>query len=203
MELNTKVTPDVIRNLVPISVAVNTMTEIQAQAAYVALGNGVNRADGRTVRFVHGIFGKLVSHKGVDIKQLVPYIKQIFDGALYVYSTNEQNRPGHKPHTNFKNYHNYLGKIILGGNLYYVRFTIQEVRAKPKTLRNGFIPNELHSIFVSHTLLYEKTTDTPVNSQTINRATTEPIGGPPETGHAHFHDAKLQQFLEAASFYHK
>jgi hypothetical protein len=203
MELNTKVTPDMIRDLIPVRVGTDVLTADQAYAIYQALPNGENRLDGSIVRFVHTSFGKLIRHKGFDVIQIIPLLKTIFDQSILIYSEKEDVRAGHKVHTNFDRYLNYLAKIRDGEVVYYVRLTVQKLRARPKTLRNGFIPCELHSIFVSRTQLYKKTTDTPVNSQLIIRATTEPIGGPPETGHAHFHDAKLQQFLEAASFYHK
>jgi hypothetical protein len=202
MELNANVTPELIKNLISVTVEANELTADQVREVYKALPNGKNMLDGRIIRFVNTSFGKLIRHKGFDVKQVIPCLKQVFDNALYIYSSNEQHRPNHKPHPNFKQYHNYLAKIQLVNATYYVRLTIQELDAKPRTIRNGFIPSELHSIFVSNVQLYEKNHQYSCNlpdDWTTNGA----FGGFSETGHAHFHDAKLQQFLEAASFYHK
>ena len=57
----------------------------------------------------------------------------------------EVTKAGHKEHTNFNGYHHYVGKVELGGNEYYVRFTLQEINTK----RKDIIPNQLHSTFVS------------------------------------------------------
>ncbi len=129
-----------------------------AKAAYAALENGVNEHDGREVRFVKSTLGKILRHRGYDTARLVPHLKVVFDAALpmgFEAERETQNRADgtpHKAHRNFVGYHNYLGKITDGGKHYYVRFTVQEL----KTRSQDFLPNEVHSTFVSDVSLYDE-----------------------------------------------
>ncbi|MDR0413401.1 MAG: hypothetical protein LBH61_06350, partial [Dysgonamonadaceae bacterium] len=179
-----------IEDMAATEIKPHSLTGGQLFEVYKSLANGKNKFDNREVRFVNNTFGKIIRHRGVDSRQLIPLLKDVFDNSVPLYSEAEQVKEGHKKHTNFKGYSHYLGKITLNKKEYYVRFTVQELDAKPKTLRDGFVPDEMHSTFISDVDIYEKPIDTPVNSQIISRATTEPVNGLP--------DAKLQQFFENA-----
>ena len=164
----------------------------EAKVAYKQLNESKNKIDGRNVRFVNSAFGKIIHHRGFDTRRIVPQLVLIFENSIPIYSEAEIARDGHKKHTNFKGYHNYLGRVAFDNKEYYVRITLQELNAKDRTLRNGFNPNELHSTFISDIELYEieNPTNTSVLSQIINRATTKPI--------SRISDTKLQQFFEEA-----
>ena len=118
----------------------------------------MNEHDGREVRFVQSTLGKILRHRGYDTARLVPHLKEVFDAALpmgFEAEREAQNRADgtpHKAHRNFVGYHNYLGKITDGGKHYYVRFTVQEL----KTRSQDFLPNEVHSTFVSDVSLYDE-----------------------------------------------
>lgn len=129
-----------------------------AKVAYSALENGMNALDGREVRFVNSTLGKILRHRGYDTSRLVPHLKEVFDAAIPIGFEAERAMPArgdgtpHKEHRNFVGYHNYLGKIADGGRTYFVRFTVQELRTRSKS----FVPNELHSTFVSDVDLYSE-----------------------------------------------
>ena len=178
-----------IENEKPISVTPNNFSENQIKEIYQSLGEGENKFDNRKVRFVNETLGKLLRHKGSDSKQIIPQLKQIFNNSVPIISESEIEKEGHKSHPNFKGYHQYLGKIIIDGKENYVRFTIQEKRAKPETLKKGFNPNEVHSTFISDVEIYNADS-IPVNTGITSPATYEaPIS---------ITDTKLQQFFESA-----
>jgi hypothetical protein len=201
---------DQIDNLVPIIIETNVLTENQALKAYLALHNEKNKQDGRIIRFVKNTFGKIVRHKGVDTKQIIPLLDKLFADSVPLYSEYPTPMTGHKEHSNFEMYHNYLNKINLNGKDYFVRLTVQQLKTRTK----NFIPNELHNTFISeiqsvnpvsrpdpqHRLQAEqKLTDritnasgSPVNSQDINRATDKRNS---------IADAKLLTFLQSARKY--
>lgn len=177
---------DLIENNKPTPINPNNYSVKQIEEIYHSLDNGVNKYDNKNVRFVNSTLGKLLRHKGFDTKQIIPQLKQIFDNAVPILSETEQAKEGHKQHTNFKGYHHYLGKIKVDGKEMYVRFTVQELNAKAKTLKDGFIPNELHSTFVSDIEIYN------ANSAVIS-------GKSPATNTGDgVIDTKLQHFFEKA-----
>lgn len=177
---------DLIENNKPTSINPNNYSVKQIEEIYQSLDNGVNIYDNKNVRFVNSTLGKLLRHKGFDTKQIIPQLKQIFDNAVPILSETEQAKEGHKQHTNFKGYHHYLGKIKVDGREMYIRFTVQELNAKAKTLKDGFIPNELHSTFVSDIEIYN------ANPAVIS-------GKSPATNTSDgVTDTKLQQFFEKA-----
>ncbi len=159
----------------------------QAKEAYQALGRGKNRLDGREVRFVNSTLGKILRHKGFDVSTLIPQLKEVFESSVPIYSEAEKVRAGHKAHPNFRGYHNYLGKIAANGREYLVRFTVQEKKAKTETIKKGFVPNEMHSVFVTDVEIYSAI---PAVHTKNGLATV--------AGESAIHDSKLQQFFEKA-----
>jgi hypothetical protein len=67
-------------------------------------------------------------------------------------SSLEQRREGHKSHPEIAAYHQYANKFTHNGKVYFVRFTVQQMKVKPG--RVG--PNFAHSSFVSDVELYEQ-----------------------------------------------
>ena len=146
-----------IESLSPVVVA-DLADGFDVKAAYAALEDGRNVYDGRRVRFVNSTLGKILRHRGYDTARVVPHLKEVFDAAVpigFEVEREMQNRKDgrpHKTHRNFVGYHGYLGKIADGGKSYFVRFTVQELKTRSKT----FVPNEVHSTFVSDVELYNE-----------------------------------------------
>lgn len=175
---------NLIGKITPVSLdGERAMSQKEAEAVVGELPVGENKYDGRKVNWVKSSIGKILRHKGFDASLLVPRLKDVFDNSVHILSEDEIQREGHKSHANFKGYHHYAGKISLAGKEYYVRFTIQEVN----THKKDFVPNQLHSAFVSDVEIYSA--DTRVNTgntpATANVSTTNV-------------DAKLAKFFEEA-----
>ncbi len=157
-------------------------TDADIHSIYGKLENGKNELDGKEVRFVNSTLGKILRHKGFNTALIIPQLKEIFDKSIplgFQEERRQEPRPDgskHKEHSNFVGYHNYLGKISLADKgktqEYYVRFTVQELHTRKK----DFVPNELHSTYVSDVEIINADLNAPVNSQIINRATDEQIG---------------------------
>lgn len=160
------------------------LTKKQAEAVVMKLEKGENKYDGRKTTWVISSIGKIIGHKGFDNSLLIPKLKEVYDNSIYLMSEPEIRKDGHKEHNNFVGYHHYVGKITFDGTEYYVRLTLQEV----KTRKKDFIPNQLHSTFVSDIEIYS----------TNNRVNT---GNTPATANvdAKYVDAKLEQFFENAN----
>lgn len=168
----------------------NDYTIEQIEQIYKELENGINKYDNRNVRFVNSILGKILRHKGVDTKQIIPQLKNIFDNSVPILSETEQVQEGHKQHPNLKGYHHYLGKINIDGKEYYVRFTVQEGKINPsKKKADGFTPNELHSTFITDVAIYENTTNSPIKPPSTYSTMGTNSG---------ISDTKLQEFFEKA-----
>lgn len=176
---------DLIENENPISVKSNNFSETQIKEIYQSLGEGENKFDNRKVRFVNATLGKILNHKGFDTKQIIPQLKQIFDNSVPIISEAEIEREGHKKHPNFKGYHQYIGKTNINGKEMYVRFTVQEV----KTRNKNYIPNELHSTFISDIEIY--------NANDSGLPTPRLLTGRLASTNSVI-DTKLQQFFEKA-----
>lgn len=132
---------------------------------------GENKHDGRKVSWVKSSIGKVLRHKGFDALLLVPRLKDVFDGSVRILSEDEMPKEGHKAHPNFKGYHHYVGKVGLGGKEYYVRFTIQEVN----TRKSDFVPNQLHSAFVSDVEIYSADARVNTGNTRQPRTSTEAV----------------------------
>jgi hypothetical protein len=180
-----------IDNLAPTIIKPHNLTAEQLYQAYQQIGTAKNNNDGRDVRFVNASYGKIMRHKGaIDIRTIVPHLKTIFESAVPMMTESPETMEGHKTHTNFKAYHQYLGKIDVNGREFYVRYTIQETNAKPQTLKEGFIPNMMHSAFISNVEIYNNPSDTTVNSQLLSGQQHSQSEGKLDT--------KLQNFLQTA-----
>lgn len=146
------------------------------ETIYKNLPDGHNKKDGCAVEFVHSSFGKIVGHGNELIKTVIPYLTDIFNNSIPLHDSNYRSeklrRDGstHKEHDNFKGYHNYLGKVKIDNEEYFVRFTLQETTSK-KAQRNQF-----HDLFVSDVELYKNKTAGSRNLPDNNRTTDEPRG---------------------------
>lgn len=174
-----KATSRQIEKLNPIRITENNYTNSEIQDIYSKLPEGENKTDGRKVRFVKSSLGKILRHKGFDMKKIIPILDTIYNTSIPLDFKEERKqkiRPDgtvHKEHSNFVGYHNYLNKIKDNGNEYFIRLTVQE----KKTNKKDFNPNEFHSAYVSDIELYNNNAETaPVTSQIINRATDELLG---------------------------
>jgi N12 class adenine-specific DNA methylase len=185
-ELANKLT--LIENLKTIVAKPNTLSEDELFESYKKLGNGKNRFDNREVRFVNSTFGKIIRHKGIDTKQIITQLKDIFDNSVPIYFEAEHSKEGHKKHPNFIGYHNYVGKITLERKEYYVRFTVQEEKTRSK----NYNPNQLHSTFISNVEFYKKE-----STLSYPRLLTGAKKGT-SFNDVSITDAKLQQFFESA-----
>jgi hypothetical protein len=168
------------------------LTEDEAREIYESLALGENKYDGRQVVFIHNTFGKIIKHKGVDTKQIIPQLKEIFDNSVPIYfETERQQAPradgkAHKPHNNIVGYHNYLAKIRMENENYYVRFTVQQLNTRKK----DFVANQLHSTFITNIDVYN------ANAVSIS---IKPSGTYPIMENTNgVVDAKLQHFFELA-----
>ena len=173
-----------IKGVSPISLdKQHPMSQKEAEATVEKLENGVNKHDGREVTWVKSSIGKILRHKGFDASILVPKLKEVYDESIPLLSESEEHKEGHKSHPNFRGYHHYVGKVNYDGTEYYVRFTIQELN----THKQDFVPNQLHSTFVSEVKIYSANTrvNTGNTPATTNISTTT--------------DAKLAQFFEKAT----
>ncbi|MCF0218712.1 MAG: hypothetical protein HUK14_02935, partial [Muribaculaceae bacterium] len=149
------------------------------------LDNGENLIDGRKVRFVNKIAGKLLGHMGFDYSLIVPKLKELYDTSIPAFSEVEKKQDGHKDHSsNFIGYHHYINKVSLDGNEYYVRFTVQE----KKTRKSDYIPNEMHSSHVTSVEIYN-----------ANSIETSGIIDPAQMTVSVKPDAKLRNFFNMAS----
>jgi hypothetical protein len=170
-----------IEDLAATNILAHNLTDEQLFEAYKNIGEVRNKKDNRNVKFVNSTYGKIIRHKGVDTKKIVPQLKEVFEHAVPIYS--EDVKEEHKEHKNFVGYHNYLGKIRLGGKGYYVRFTTQE----EKTSSKEYNPNQLHSTFISDIELYENENADTSFPRLLTGASVAGIS-----------DAKLQQFFRQA-----
>ncbi|MCD8282410.1 MAG: hypothetical protein LUC22_04040, partial [Prevotella sp.] len=128
-----------------------------ARKIYSAIGTIKNNSDGREVMFFNNAFKKSYVMDNDSFLKTVPALEDAFKNSVLAYTDTEDKYKGavrgngtpHKPHPNIKAYHNYVGKIKMGGETYYVRYTVTEDKGNE---------NGLHSTFVSNVKLYKKTT---------------------------------------------
>ncbi|MDD5891041.1 MAG: hypothetical protein PUC72_00715 [Bacteroidales bacterium] len=172
------------------NISSEAISEEEAERTYLQIGFATNARDKKRVEFVKNTFGKIIRHKGVDTKLLMPKLSLLFENAIPCTFETEQPKVGHKDHTsNFVGYHHYINKISIDGVEYYVRFTVQEIRTNPsKQKKEGFTPYQLHSSSISDVKIYRKT-DGSVESPSTSLATGT-------TGK--YLDAKLEYFFEKA-----
>ncbi len=166
------------------------VSEEEARKAYDHIGQVENAIDGKKVDFVKNAFGKIIRHKGVDVKIIMDKMPTLFNESIPLFFEEEIKKDGHKDHSsNFVGYHHYLNKISIDGKEYYVRFTAQEVRTNPsKKKGESFTPYQFHSSSISDIAIYENM-----------EGSVESTGTYLSTGANHAYvDTKLANFLKDA-----
>ncbi len=142
-----------------------------AEHYYNLLSTVENEADGKTIRFVNSIFGKLAGHKGSSLLfRIIPQFDDVIRKSQPIYFENEANP---NKHTNINGHRNYLAQVTIDGRDYFVRSTVQE-----KTPSRGRRPEqhgELHSAFISDIEII-KAGDTPVSFGISTPTTGIPTG---------------------------
>jgi len=187
-----------IEDLAVLWITPHTLTDEQLYKVYKKIGEVKNKHDNRSVIFVNSVFGKITRHKGVDTRQIIPQLGNIFELSLLVYSEPHEEREGHKNHPNLIGYHNYLSKIEVNGSKYYVRLTVQEER----TLQKNRTPHQLHSTFISDVAMYS--IDVQKNAYNLTKdvgehsAASFPRLLTGASADRTYFDAKLQHFFEKA-----
>lgn len=175
---------DEIENLSPIPVERNSKSKAELQEDYNNL-RSVDK-DGRKIEFYHSAFKKIYKDGGL-FGQIIPHLDEILRQSVLAYSESDNlggtTRPDgsvHKVHDNVASFDNYVGKVSINGEDYYVRITVQQ----SKSGENG-----THSFFVSNVNVYKN----PTKNQTI------PITSRGTTGLNGIVDTKLQQFFDYAN----
>lgn len=115
--------------------------------SYKELGVAENKFDKRKIRFVNDGLKKVLRHKQkVLIMRAVPQLRELLENSVPLFYEEQKD---YSQHNNIEGYTYYGNKINIDGNEYFIRFTVQELKAKTSTLKKGFIPNEFHDAFVS------------------------------------------------------
>lgn len=122
------------------------------EQAFRGFGMVENGTDHRKVNFPASMAGKIVRHRGFELGRVAGAFDSLLAGAVPMFSEREQQREGHKAHPEIAWYHHYASKFEQNGREFYVRFTVQEMRAKPGNTGE----NLAHSAFVSDVSIYEK-----------------------------------------------
>lgn len=120
-----------------------------------------NASDGYEVRFPKESVGKILRHRGFDQTSILAVLDKVFAGSLWAWDDPVRFEEGKKRHRNFSRYRNYVGKVLSGGRVLFVRFTITE------TMGDG---NLVHSTFVSDVRLYEDKSARGLSTPDNNRA---------------------------------
>lgn len=120
-----------------------------------------NASDGYEVRFPKESVGKILRHRGFDQTSILAVLDKVFEGSLWAWDDPVRFEEGKKRHRNFLRYRNYVGKVLSGGRVLFVRFTITE------TMGDG---NLVHSTFVSDVRLYEDKSARGLSTPDNNRA---------------------------------
>lgn len=193
-----------IRALEPVAVERNEMSRAELREVYNNLPSV--EKDGREIEFYRSAFKKIYKEGGL-FGQVVPVLDEVLEKSVLAYSE-EDNLGGmarpdgsvHKEHPNIIAFDNFIGKIVIEGNEYYVRTTV----GRGYDGRNG-----THSFFVTGVDIYEKTADsdsspgypraTEANGIQIANGLSIPNFPSGESDHRRIVDAKLQQFFERAS----
>ena len=120
-----------------------------------------NASDGYEVRFPKESVGKILRHRGFNQTSILAVLDKVFEGSLWAWDDPVRFEEGKKRHRNFLRYRNYVGKVLSGGRVLFVRFTITE------TMGDG---NLVHSTFVSDVRLYEDKSARGLSTPDNNRA---------------------------------
>ena len=177
---------ELIENLQPIGVDNKGLSRERAEEEYKKIGTSkTNRYDNRRIEFVNNAFGKIARHKNsVLILDIIPQLNDLFESAIPIYF--EEEREPLKS-TNIVGSHNYLGKVRVNDEDYYVRITAQELTPSWKQNEKQGKSN-FHNMAVSDIAIYDESgssvtaKDYSIDNDNRNR----------------FVDAKLQHFFETA-----
>ena len=177
---------ELIENLQPIEVDNIGLSRDRAEEEYKKIGTSkTNRYDNRRIEFVNNAFGKIARHKNSAlILDIIPQLNDLFESAIPIYF--EEEREPLKS-TNIVGSHNYLGKVRVNDEDYYVRITAQELTPSWKQNEKQGKSN-FHNMAVSDIAIYDESgssvtvKDYSIDNDNRNR----------------FVDAKLQHFFETA-----
>ena len=177
---------ELIENLQPIEVDNIGLSRERAEEEYKKIGTSkTNRYDNRRIEFVNNAFGKIARHKNSAlILDIIPQLNDLFESAIPIYF--EEEREPLKS-TNIVGSHNYLGKVRVNDEDYYVRITAQELTPSWKQNEKQGKSN-FHNMAVSDIAIYDESgssvtaKDYSIDNDNRNR----------------FVDAKLQHFFETA-----
>jgi hypothetical protein len=162
------------------------LNQKEAENAARSFGDMRNENDGRTVRMPITTIGKLLRHKGVDTSRIVGSIPELYKTSLLAWSDSEDiyadENSKHRTHNNVAQYHHYINKYTDGDGEYFIRFTVNEMRAKPGT-QGG---NLIHSTAISDVEIYRNGD----YSQSVRVIDPVLRNSPP------FVDKRLQQFFD-------
>ena len=177
---------ELIENLQPIGVDNKGLSRERAEEEYKKIGTSkTNRYDNRRIEFVNNAFGKIARHKNSAlILDIIPQLNDLFESAIPIYF--EEEREPLKS-TNIVGSRNYLGKVRVNDEDYYVRITAQELTPSWKQNEKQGKSN-FHNMAVSDIAIYDESgssvtaKDYSIDNDNRNR----------------FVDAKLQHFFETA-----
>jgi hypothetical protein len=116
---------EAVKALRPISVSRGDLPVEEARKRYEAIGS-IDLPDGSKINLVRPAFGKMFGHKnGETIIRLIPKFPSLLRESVPAFF-----EPETKPEKmrNVIGYHSRVSKAEIDGRLYYVRFTVQEVR---------------------------------------------------------------------------
>ncbi len=136
-----------VQEIEPFKIKADNYSEEEAFNKYKNLDVAENKYNGNRIRFVNDAFKKIMKHKEREnIIRIIPNLKEILETSVPIYDEIQRDK---QQHSNIIGYNNYYNKVNINGEDNHVRFTVQKVKAKEITLKNGFIPNTIHNIFVS------------------------------------------------------
>jgi hypothetical protein len=133
-----------------------------AREIFSKLGTIINQ-DGTKARFPQKTAGKILVDQGFKTSSIVPYLKELYETALFAYDEHERNqspRPDgsiHKPHPDVETYRSHVNKFIdENDNEYYIHFVTYIKKRAQKNKPKKDTVNEIHSTFISEVYLYEE-----------------------------------------------
>ena len=177
---------ELIENLQPIIADNEGLSRDLAEEEYKKIGTSkTNRYDNRRIEFVNNAFGKIARHKNSAlILDIIPQLNDLFESAIPIYF--EEEREPLKS-TNIVGSHNYLGKVRVNNEDYYVRITAQELTPSWKQNEKQGKSN-FHNMAVSDIAIYDESG----SSVTAKDYSID------NDNRNHFVDAKLQHFFKTA-----
>ena len=155
-----------IRNMPAIPIKKHDTSREYVREKYNSLGTAINKRDGKKVTFYHGVFGKMWRGENSLFAKIAPQLKDLFESSIYGFSSEDllagKKRPDgtiHKVHRNIDNYDYYVGKALINGKDYYVRFTVQNSEMKGNS--------GVHDVMVTDVSIYENSTGDASTSRRI------------------------------------